>query len=382
MAALGARSPADAHARRMQRGRCPGHQLTPSGSAAQLEDTIWDTAPFGIGRVDHETSLDGIETWFAYDNAGRVTRKTTNLPNQNGAPRSYSVDLAYNGVGQLDTITYPETAPNGTGGARLSVKYGYRTNGELESVTDQTTNLQYWRATSRNARGQVHEERSGDGVRTTRDYETTRGLPFTVQIMDGTTQLDAITYDYYNSRLLKSRIQTKSPVQESYEYDDLNRLQYWKGNLGNSWQVEYKYDETGNMIGRTLTKSANENIVYSYNRTNGAGPDAITSSTLASGSYAYDSKGNRISNPDGSTISYTSFDLPQQIRDNTSAIVARFAYNAAQQRTIKEQPGASKKTVYVDGLFEHRIDNGGLSLRPVGFAPAECLFLGHDGPRT
>ena len=85
----------------------------------------------------------------------------------------YSVDLAYDAkTDRLMTMVYPGlgTAP------RFAVEYGYKGNGELETVTAPGGAPEYWRATERNARGLATQETYGDGVKVSRTYEATRGL--------------------------------------------------------------------------------------------------------------------------------------------------------------------------------------------------------------
>ena len=332
--------------------------LTSPTSPAQTARTEWDTAPHGIGKVSQTTSLDGIVSSYVYDERGRVSAKTKTVDGV-----AYSLGLKYDPAGRLETLTYPEVT-TASGPQRLEVQYGYKPNGDLERVTRAGTTHEYWRANARNVRGQLRNETFGDGVVMTRDYEPTRGLPFNVEILDGQTRIDAYMYNFDRSRLLSRRYRAGTDVEETFEYDALNRLEYWRGKQGTAtdWSVQYRYNDIGNLTRRTLTNStggAGEDLEYLYSGIK-AGPDAVTGSPW--GSYSYDAKGNRVSGPDGS-ISYTPFDLPSEIRSPSNALLARFAYDADGQRTRKQEPQAGdpqrlKSTIYVDGMFERRTLDG------------------------
>ena len=152
-------------------------------------------------------------------------------------------------------------------------------------------------------------------------------------------------------------------MDERFVYDSLHRLEFWRGNQGTdwNWQVQYQYDDLGNLRERNYTHSTRAPEVLSYTYSGvGAGPDAVTSSDW--GSYRYDAKGNRTSNADGSTISYTPFDLPQEVLGTAGQLLARFEYDTAGKRARKTLPAQSKSTVYVDGIFEYRTENGASKL--------------------
>src|SRR5690606_6076405 len=95
-------------------------RIEPEGQS----DWIWGSsaAANNIGELAL-ISGPGYAEGFEYDAIGRLSRRTI------ASDATYHIDYSYNGLGIIDTITYPTS----TSGYRLKVKYEYQ-NGHLAAV--------------------------------------------------------------------------------------------------------------------------------------------------------------------------------------------------------------------------------------------------------
>jgi RHS repeat-associated protein len=318
-------------------------RVTKEETDGRVATQSWDTAAHGIGKLGSATSLDGLTTTFDYDMIGRVSKRTLLV-----AERSYAIGFDYDSVGRLGVLQYP--SPDGV--SQFAVGHEYATSGELRSLRNANTQVEYWRAEARNARSQIRHEVFGDRVSSQPQYDPATGLPQTIDLTDGTGVLRSYAYGYYPSLLLRTRTETTSGISEAFEYDGLDRLRNWKASGAASWSVTYAYDQLGNLTGRTYEPSAGaaEELTYEYSGVN-AGPHAVTNSPW--GGYTYDNRGNRTGTPDG-TVAYTPFSLPREVRDASGSVRTSFQYDADHVRTVKDEVALGKKTVYAGGIYEHR----------------------------
>ena len=90
--------------------------------------------------------------------------------------------------------------------------------------------------------------------------------------------------------------------------------------------------------------------------------------TVGADAYVHDPVGNQTGRPDGTTIAYTPFDLPERYAFTSGTnflpvATVRFEYDGGQHRirkTLLNADGApSKETVYLDGLYERVSDASG-----------------------
>ena len=116
-------------------------------------------------------------------------------------------------------------------------------------------------------------------------------------------------------------------LPRSYEYDSMDRLTRAQGTLGT---YDYAYDLVGNRLSKTENA---QTFDYHYDAagrvTSVDGPAPI--------SYTYDAAGNAITRADMS-LSYNQNNRLAEA-SNAGGVVARYTYNALEQRVVKDAGG-------------------------------------------
>ena len=295
---------------------------------------------------DPSTSLDDIVVVHSFDALGRLVGEDWSVEGQ-----LYSVSRTFDEYGLMRRLEYPSV-----GTSRLSIDYNYTTRGVLESVADSAGGPVYWRAQGRNGLGQLTAEEFGNGVTSQRRYDT-RGrtlfietkAPATPQVTEEQRLRQMLAYEYDVNGNMRSRHDRLTRTTEDFFYDSLNRLVKWSVYQNcTPFSVEYSYDDLGNLQGRSVTHGMGESLALFYEGTGGAGPHAVTRSSL--GSYTYDANGNQITGP-GRVIEYTTFNLPSQVTQGSKSLAYR--YDAMNARVVKRDLSGDV-TFYVGGLYEVR----------------------------
>ncbi|QSQ27350.1 hypothetical protein JY651_21645 [Pyxidicoccus parkwayensis] len=339
-----------------------GRKTRASNGVDGVSRLVWDTAAHGLGQLasstqegDPGTPNDDITIVHTFDALGRPAADTWGVDG-----RFYSIDHGYDVYSRLRTLTYP-----GVGGQRLSVEYAYTDWGQLQRVNDSITGSAYWTAESRNALGQLTRETFGNGIISQRAYDVNGYLRF-IDSKRGTVPVQALAFEYGPSGNLHSRHDLIGKSTEDFVHDDLDRLTQWSvfQNCRSS-TLEYPYDSLGNLLGSEVVTGTGVASTLFYEKTNGAGPHAVTRSQ--EGSYTYDLNGNQVSAP-GRIVTYTSFRLPSSL--STTSGTTTFRYDAHGTRTVKVLPGG-EKTVYVGGLYEMRSAPDGSELHAFNIQGAE-----------
>jgi RHS repeat-associated protein len=325
---------------------------------------VYDSGAFGLGKMGQATSPEQISTSFSYDEQFGATRETTlTLPGQTGE-QSFVTTNTFDSQGRIDQIQYPVT-PGGQ--PRFAVKHSYRAlSGQLESVANASNpNAVYWRATGRDAYGRIlNEEFDSSTVFSAREYQELSGRLRSIVTNRGSDYLQSLLYDFRADGSLSNRRDGVSQLYEGFQYDDLDRLTRWyatdsqKNDISStSWNVTWEHDDNGNLTKRTTTSTlGNQALVNRYEGTGNAGPHAVTSSSLWSGTFAYDRVGNVTSHPGLGTITYTAHNLPWRIEGGPAGTVT-YHYDAFGGRVEKDGAG---QTIYVGDLYERRASGGGV----------------------
>jgi RHS repeat-associated protein len=328
-----------------------------------LTSYLYDSAVQGVGKIAQATSPDGVTTGFAYDSRFGLTSETSlMIPGQNGG-QPFVTKITFDSQARVDEIHYPVTAgPQ----PPFVVKHAYRAqSSQLESVANAANpSLVYWRATARDAYGRiVNEEFDSSTLFSAREYHELSGHLRSIVTNRGSTYLQSLLYDFRADGGLSNRRDGVNQHYEGFAYDDLNRLKRWyatdsqkNDTSASNWQVTWEYADNGNLLNRATTSPlGNQVVTNSYAGTSNAGPDAVTSSSLWSGTFAYDRVGNVTSHPGVGTITYTPFNLPRRIQDGPGGTVT-YLYDAFGRRVLKD--GATD-TVYVGDFYERRDSSGG-----------------------
>ena len=264
---------------------------------------------------------DGLASYskdYAYDQYGFLSTETDNTD-----AGSYTTKTTYDSFGRPLTVTYP----NGT-----SIINIYNNLGYLTDVKDVTTGQTYWHLNAMDAQGHVTSFTRSNGLVTTETYDDSTGFLTDIQTektsalamqddvlraqsslhkmksMVSNDLVQSLHYQYDSLGNIQEKKNAITGEDDTYQYDGLNRVTAWSG----AGQTQsYQYDLGGNITERS------DRGTYHYGE-NGAGPQAVTSITDASGNVAakftYDANGDQISadygNNDNRQITYTSYSKP------------------------------------------------------------------------
>jgi len=108
----------------------------------------------------------------------------------------------------------------------------------------------------------------------------------------------------------------------------------------------YTYDAAGNL--KTKTGVGTGAYVYPAQGTGAVRPHAVQSITGVTGTFGYDANGNLQTTPYGRTQTWTSFDMPLQLSQNSNS--SQFAYGPDHQRA--RQIRSDGTTIYYAGSVE------------------------------
>lgn len=347
----------------------------------------------GYGRQTSIVDPSAGTKKYAYDNA------TGNMISQTDA-NGKIINMGYDAYNRLRTVTYPEftvnynylvgttmpTTKRSSNGS--SIVYQYNNNGTVYSETETTTDGKSLQKIFSYASGNVAsiQYKSQDGVITTENYYYSNGHLSEIKL-DGLTSIwklssvntlnqptgvttgsvaRSYTYDNYGTQTgraagtfqsfnytfdanrgnLTSRKDVKTNIQETFNYDGLNRMYNYAGKTT-------AYDWKGNITSRS--------DVGTFSYTNASKPYAVTGAATTGGQVSAQRQ----------TVTYTSFMRPNTITE--SAYTASFVYNPDGQRNKMEiKKNGSKELIrhYLSGCYE--IDDqsvGGIKQK---------LYLGGD----
>jgi len=289
---------------------------------------------------------------FYYDNLGRASRHTKIL-GANGNDGTYISSVIYDAIGRtLEEYDAFGAIHSGSGIRHHYNEYGYAFGiSDINTATingGSNSNNGYegiYRIDSMNNRGQVTASKRGNGITTDYTYNTesgriekqqangSLGSVYAVQHIEYrwdeignliTRRNDSGRSDYYN----------EAAVEESFCYDDLNRLYSvvtgWNNSSScpgdNNGQVKF------NSIGNITYKEDVGSYSYAPHNNEFSGPHAVTRTGSGNSAidYHYDANGNLTSDSSEKTIEYTVFDKPSRIINNNHT--TKFFYGPDRMR--------------------------------------------------
>ena len=338
---------------------------------------IYDIAAYGLGQV---ASVQDAESGYMraalYDAFGREVEVVTNV--DGGA---YFEKTTFDSFGRVFQVF--DAAGDGSYSDHGIVN-GFNAHGYLESIGDAVLiegmpRTVYRKIIAMNARGQVTSEHRGidnssgspqPSVTTTYQYSGATGR---LQFIDGinATGLDIQDLDYAWDSLgnLTSRKEKSGSknLTESFTYDGLNRLTSQTVSGQSTVSVAY------NGIGNITSKS--DVGVYTYGA-GSAGPHAVTAA--GGSSYAYDANGSNISG-DGRTISYTTFDKPDQVTKGGHTTTFAYGPDRSRYRRIDTSSAGTTTTRYVGNVEIVFLPNGDQKRkRYIAGTVVETVYFGNN----
>ena len=316
---------------------------------AEAEGTTYFTygtsaAAKNIGKLASISSPGSYSEAFSFDSLGRLSQQSVTADGT-----AYPINLTYHAqTGLLDTLQYPTS----TSGYRLKLAYDYSSN-LLQKVRDFNSSTIFWQATSTDAFGHIQNETFGNGVLTYTDFDQASGLMSAREggVGGGTGLISSqVAWDLNGNLTQRKDLKLSPTITEDFTYDNLNRFDESKRTVGTGSPATNQ-DVTLDAIGNITWKMGIGN--YAYHATK---KRAVIS---AGGfSFGYDPNGNMTSR-NGSTIGYTSYNLPNAINSGSNS--SSLSYGAFRNRfkQVAVNAGATETTIYIAGLLE-KVTRGSL----------------------
>jgi RHS repeat-associated protein len=325
------------------------HTITYSDSTPTVTYNYGTTpASFNNGAVSSITDGSGSTT-FTYNNLEQIMQAAKVLGGV-----TYNMQYAYNGAGELATLTYPS--------GRV-VTQTYDPIGRLQKIADATNNyLTLTPTTDYTSAGQLKHFAYGNGVVADfgyNDHFETTSIRYS---KTGSADLLNLTYGYgtQNDGEIATITDNVVPANStSYTYDAWSRLSTAQAGPNNTptWKYSYDYDRFGNRKHQNLlagTTGYNTQLMIdpSTNHITGTGNTYDAAGNMTGDSlhtYAFDAE-NRIKNVDitAATYSYDAMNTrAKKVVGSTttlyifsgSSLIAEYAGGAAASSPTKEYIG-------------------------------------------
>ena len=256
---------------------------------------------------------------------------------------SGTTTIQYDGQSRVKQLTHP---------SGVTVNYGYH-RGYLSNVFDAAGNL-LWKTEAMDARGQLLEAQLGNGAVTEYTYDP---LMHRLTGIATTKNLQQLTYSYDKFGNLASRKDWKKNMEETFTYDDMNRLTgiTLKRSSGQDLTCTVTYDALGRMTSRQAVIAVNlvpqVTQVFSQPVFDATKVHALASATTTSGIFP----------PTPQTVTYTGFDKVSKVKQGTDSICYTYGFN--QQRIyMEEHAGATDCTKQYWGSCEYVTESDGIAI--------------------
>jgi RHS repeat-associated protein len=302
----------------------------------------------------------------SYDNLGRVYRRSIAIPGMGTYTYTWQYDPT---TGLLSTLTYPVS----TSGQSLELQYAYQ-YGILQSITDvlDSPNVTVWQANVQNPAGQITEETLGNGLVTTRAYDSvTQWLSSVQSGPSGTASVQNQSFLYDEVGSVTQRQDNNLGLTENFYYDNDDRLSY--STLGGNQNFSLSYDPMGNITSRSDVASG---ATWTYDPVH---LHQVTQAGSTSYTYVYDANGNMTSRR-GASIKWSSYNYPTLINDPAVNASVSFSYGPDRQAWLEntQEPttvGGADLTYHVGGLLDIVSSGGATEYRHYIYAGGEPIAI-------
>ena len=338
------------------------------------QDSRWeyDTAVKGVGKLaESYTWVNGakdVRRAMTYDAKGRPSTTVVSLD------WDYLTQTSYDGFGRANVQSYTRRTRGATsGGVTTAIVNAFNAMGYVDKTYRRSDGVDtlVWTGLQIDAEGRDTRQQIGTGAVVVHGYNPSTGrLESIVSGADAngsvnaTLQNDVYQYDVLGNLAYRAQLNGAGTLlQESFEYDELNRL---KAAHLNGQTQNFAYDALGN-----ITSKANVGT-YAYPES-GFGstrPHAVSSITgnvagLTNPSFSYDGNGNLL-NGLNRAYTWSAADQPVTIEklSNGQAVQrTEFLYGPDHERVRQivrtmsgGQPQAMVNTVVYAGAIEKEID--------------------------
>ena len=284
----------------------------------------------GTLKYMHHRTIEGQAIQYlsyAYDGFARLVRTTEQRPSG-----TYITDLEYDECSRISASTYPT-------GVSIKNEYG---NGYLRRILDADGHV-LWKTNGINAYGQLTDAMLGNGTTTHRAYK--EDMHYLDSIVTS-NNLQNLSYGYDNFGNLASRKDNLRNLEETFHYDNMNRLTDIY--LGNT-HSQIMYDP----LGRMTSKQADGQTVFANADFTGVPgqpvrPHAMKSAATADGVFPTASQ----------TITYTSFDKVKSIGEDGKGLVYTYGYDHQRIRAFEAFSDHTVNKDYV-GVCEYITEDHG-----------------------
>jgi YD repeat-containing protein len=244
----------------------------------------------------------------------------------------YTTSMEYDDYSRIKQTTYP------TG---VSIRNKYE-NGYLKSIIDANDHV-LWKADGINAYGQLTDATLGNGVTTHRAYDPEMHY---IDSIVTSNNLQNLSYGYDKFGNLASRKDNLRNLEESFHYDDMNRLTDIY--LGNT-HSQIVYDP----LGRMTSKQADGQTVFAnagFAPAAGlpARPHAMKSAETVPNVFPAASQ----------TVTYTGFDKVKTIAEGGNTLEYTYGYDQQRISMVETVGGSIRNKEYV-GPCEYIDENNG-----------------------
>ncbi|RRN77243.1 sugar-binding protein, partial [Pseudoxanthomonas sp. SGD-10] len=291
-------------------GKLTGKTLT--GDETNM---VWNYTYNGTTKLLEQlalTNADGNNATYTYtyDSYKRPASVV-----ENNLHAIFAKNFSYDAFGRVATETSQAQDKASSRTASRTLEYHYQ-NGGLLKVTDQATGQRIHEVSNVNHRGQVTTALMGTSLKQSDSYDS-YGLPqnfITQKLGSTTTDLLNLGYSFNAERgLLNSRSNSAFSWNETFTYDNLDRLTAFNDNNGNN---SHSYDSRGRI-------TQNSQLGDYYYSGSSYQQQELNNPTPAAETWYTDRSLQQ--------ITYNAFKSPVEINEDGKEIIS-FRYNAAMQR--------------------------------------------------